>query len=85
MSIVKKKIKIGNDYLYVETGLIAKQSTGSVIVEMNGTKLLVTVVSLLNTENKNFLPLRVDYQERFYACGKIPGSFFKREGRPTER
>lgn len=85
MSVIKKKIKLGDEYLYIETGLIAKQSTSSVVVEMNGTKLLVTVVSLLNSENKNFLPLKVDYQERFYACGKIPGSFFKREGRPTER
>ncbi|HFL8794750.1 MAG TPA: polyribonucleotide nucleotidyltransferase [Candidatus Azosocius sp. HAIN] len=85
MSVIKKKIKICDDYIYLETGFIAKQSTGSVVVEMNGTKILVTVVSLLNNENKNFLPLKVDYQERFYACGKIPGSFFKREGRPTER
>ncbi|QQG46864.1 MAG: polyribonucleotide nucleotidyltransferase [Candidatus Azosocius agrarius] len=85
MTVIKKKIKFGDEYIYVETGFIAKQSTSSVVVEMNGTKLLVTVVSLVNVDNKNYLPLRVDYQERFYACGKIPGSFFKREGRPTER
>merc|ERR1712187_391014 len=70
-----------------ETGTIAKQATTSVIVKMGDTVLLITVVgeNNINVAEKDFFPLRVDYIEKSYAAGKIPRSFFKREGRPSER
>lgn len=82
----KQGIKFGNHVLTIETGVIAKQATSSVIVDLDGTTVLVTVVGVnSNDDEKGFFPLRVDYQERSYANGKIPGGFFKREGRQSER
>jgi len=83
---IKKTLKYGDHTLVLETGTIARQASGSVIVNLDDTIVLVTVVGLQDVGVvQNFLPLRVDYQERSYAAGKIPGGFFKREGRPSER
>jgi len=84
---ITKKINWNNNTLTIETGVIAKQATSSVMVKMEDTVLLVTVVGENNNNisEKDFFPLRVDYIEKSYAAGKIPRSFFKREGRPSER
>ena len=85
MKPIKKVIPFGNQELIIETGEVAKQAS-SVLVYMGDSVVLVTVVGINNPlDIKDFVPLRVDYQERYYAAGKIPGGFFKREGRPTER
>lgn len=84
--LVRKSIKFGKYDLVLETGLIARQATAAVMVDLGGTTVLVTVVaSPTAVEGQDFFPLRVDYQERMYANGKIPGGFIKREGRPSER
>jgi polyribonucleotide nucleotidyltransferase len=76
----------GSQQLTLETGEIARQASGAVLVSMEDTVVLVTVVGKKKADsNKDFLPLTVDYQERTYAAGKIPGGFFKREGRPSEK
>lgn len=79
-----KKIKIENKYLFIETGKIAKNTLASIFAEQDGTALIATIV---HKENKDydFFPLKVDYLERHYANGKIPGNYLKREGRPSER
>jgi len=76
----------GRHKLTLETGEIARQASGAVLVNLEDTVVLVTVVGARTAvEGKDFLPLTVDYQERTYAAGKIPGGFFKREGRPSEK
>lgn len=81
-----KEAQYGNHKLVIKTGEIARQASGSVLVSLDDTTVLVTVVGVNNPDNvMDFVPLRVDYQERSYAAGKIPGGFFKREGRPSER
>src|SRR5271167_3470082 len=76
----------GQRQLTIETGEIARQAHGAVLVNFEDTVVLVTVVGAKSAvEGKDFLPLTVDYQERTYAAGKIPGGFFKREGRPSEK
>jgi polyribonucleotide nucleotidyltransferase len=76
----------GRHKLTLETGEIAKQASGAVLVNFEDTVVLVTVVGRKTADaGKDFLPLTVDYQERTYAAGKIPGGFFKREGRPSEK
>jgi polyribonucleotide nucleotidyltransferase len=76
----------GRHRLTLETGEVARQATGAVMVNLEDTVVLVTVVGDKTAEaGKDFLPLTVDYQERTYAAGKIPGGFFKREGRPSEK
>lgn len=86
MTALIKKIPFGNRTLTFETGVIARQANGSVLVDMEGTTVLVTVVAQTEASpDINFFPLRVDYQEKSYAAGIIPGGFFKREGRPSER
>ena len=88
MSIFKKVSKTfqwGQNTVTMETGEIARQANGAVLLDMDGTVVLATVVG--KTEGKagqDFFPLTVDYLEKTYAAGKIPGSFFKREGRPSE-
>jgi polyribonucleotide nucleotidyltransferase len=78
------EIILGNKIIKVETGKIAKQSTASVVVRCEETTVLATVVASDEPrEGIDFLPLLVDYEEKFYAAGKIPGGFFKREGRPS--
>jgi len=82
---VTKTFQWGQHTVTMETGEIARQSTGAVLLDMDGTVVLATVVA--KTEGKagqDFFPLTVDYLEKSYAAGKIPGSFFKREGRPSE-
>lgn len=76
--------EFGGRPLVIETGHLAKQANGSVLVKYGETVVLVTAVaSKVKKEGIDFFPLTVDYQEKFYAAGKIPGGFFKREGRPT--
>ncbi len=87
MTAIIKKIPFGKHTLTIETGVIARQASGAVVVDMEGTMVLVTVVGQAgsSSESQAFFPLRVDYQEKSYAAGIIPGGFFKREGRPAER
>ena len=86
MNPIKKTLTWGRHRLTLETGEIARQATGAVMVNMEDTVVLVTVVGAKHAEaGQDFLPLTVDYQERTYAAGKIPGGFFKREGRPSEK
>lgn len=87
MSGYIKTFQYGKHEVTLETGIMARQATGSVVVRMGGTCVMVAVVGKRddNAEPRGFLPLTVQYQERAYATGKIPGGFFKREGRPTER
>ncbi|OIR11090.1 polyribonucleotide nucleotidyltransferase [mine drainage metagenome] len=86
MSHYKKTLSYGKHQLTLETGEIARQASGAVMVSLDDTVVLVTVVGQKNAKpEQDFFPLTVDYQERTYAAGKIPGSFFKREGRPSEK
>ncbi|MCX5695580.1 MAG: polyribonucleotide nucleotidyltransferase [Candidatus Omnitrophica bacterium] len=79
------KIKFGNNDLILETGKIAKQANGSVTISYGGTVVLVTAcMSAEIKEGRDFFPLTVEYQEKTYAAGRIPGGFFKKEGRPSE-
>jgi len=83
---VKKSFQYGEHTVTLETGALARQATGAVLVNMADTVVLVTVVSKNESgAQRDFLPLTVNYQERTYAAGKIPGGFFKREGRPSEK
>ncbi|MDI1472697.1 MAG: polyribonucleotide nucleotidyltransferase [Thermodesulfovibrio sp.] len=80
------EIELKGKNLILETGFIARQSDGSVLVKYGDTYVLCTIVSEKNPkENLDFVPLTVDYQEKAYSAGKIPGGFFKREGKPTDR
>lgn len=79
------KIKFGRNDFIIDTGKIARQANGSVTVEYGGTVVLVTAcMSKTIKEGQDFFPLTVEYQEKTYAAGRIPGGFFKREGRPSE-
>lgn len=79
------KINLNGKVITIETGKMAKQSAGSVVVSCEGTIVLVTANSTKEPrEGIDFFPLMVDYEEKFYAAGKIPGGFFKREGRPSK-
>ncbi len=83
---MKVERKIGKETLVIETGRMAKQANGSVVVEYGGTVVLATAVSSKKIrEGIDFFPLTVEYQEKTYAAGRIPGGYFKREGRPTEK
>ena len=85
MAKITKEIAFGDHTLVLETGEIARQADGAVLASMNGTQVLVTVVGKKEGGEKNdFFPLTVNYQEKFYAVGKIPGGFNKREGRPSD-
>lgn len=82
---VSKTFQWGNHSVTLETGEMARQSTGAVVVSIEGTVVLATVVAKTEAKaGQDFFPLTVDYLEKTYAAGKIPGSFFKREGRPSE-
>ena len=86
MNAIKKTFQYGNHTVTIETGAIARQATAAVVVNMDDTVVLVTVVGMQdNNAARDFFPLTVNYQERAYAAGSIPGGYFKREGRPTER
>ena len=82
----KVEVKVGERDLIIETGKLAKQADGAVTVRCGDTVVLATVVCSKTTrEGMDYFPLSVDYREKAYAAGKIPGGFFKREGRPTEK
>ncbi len=86
MAKITKTFQYGKHQVTLETGEIARQAGGAVIVKFDDTVLLVSAVAAKNArEGQDFFPLTVDYQERFYAGGRIPGGFFKREGRATEK
>jgi polyribonucleotide nucleotidyltransferase len=86
LNIVTKQFQFGEQQVTLETGRIAKQATGSVLVTMGNTVVLATVVGMRSMRpGQSFFPLTVNYQERTYAAGKIPGGFFRREGRPSEK
>jgi polyribonucleotide nucleotidyltransferase len=83
---ITKTFQYGNHQVTLETGEIARQAGGAVMVSCDGTVLLVSAVAAKSArEGQDFFPLTVDYQEKFYAGGRIPGGFFKREGRQTEK
>ncbi|MEY4685322.1 MAG: hypothetical protein RLZ25_1781 [Pseudomonadota bacterium] len=86
MNPIRKQFKYGEHLVTLETGEIARQADAAVMVDMAGTVVLVTAVGKREASpDTDFFPLRVDYQEKAYAAGKIPGGFFKREGRPSEK
>ncbi|WP_374338242.1 polyribonucleotide nucleotidyltransferase [Leeia sp.] len=86
LSSVKKSFQFGQHTVTLETGEIARQASGAVMASMGDTSVLVSVVAAKSVKpGQDFFPLTVDYQERTYAAGKIPGGFFKREGRPSEK
>jgi polyribonucleotide nucleotidyltransferase len=86
MNAIKKSFQYGRHTVTLETGEIARQADGAVLVSMDDTVVLVTCVARKDAkEGQDFFPLTVDYQEKTFAAGKIPGGFFKREGRPSEK
>lgn len=85
MTAVKKTFQYGDHTVTLETGAIARQASASVLATMGDTVVLVTAVGVPSAQPRDFFPLTVNYMERTYATGKIPGGYFKREGRPSER
>ena len=86
MNVHKKSFPYGTHTVTLETGRMARQADGAVLVTMGDTSVLVTAVARKEADpNKDFFPLTVNYIEKTYAAGRIPGGFFKREGRPTEK
>ena len=86
MNIVQKSFTFGNSQISFETGRIARQAHGAVLASMDDTQVLVSVVGAKEAKpGQSFFPLSVDYIEKIYAAGKIPGGFLKREGRPSEK
>ena len=83
---LKESIKLGNGELSIETGKVAKQADGAVVVQYGDTMILVTAVSQRTArEGLDFFPLTVEYRESTYSAGRIPGNYFRREGRPSEK
>ena len=85
MNPIRKEFQYGDQTVILETGEIARQADGAVMIDVGGTSILVTVVGKKSASGGDFFPLTVNYQEKAYAAGKIPGGFFKREGRPSEQ
>jgi polyribonucleotide nucleotidyltransferase len=85
VNLIRKEFQFGDRKVTLETGEIARQADGAVIIDVDGTTLLVTVVGKKEANGGDFFPLTVNYQEKAFAAGKIPGGFFKREGRPSEQ
>ncbi|MEE4246377.1 MAG: polyribonucleotide nucleotidyltransferase [Kangiellaceae bacterium] len=86
MNPIKRSFQFGGRTVTLETGEVARQATSAVVVDVEGTTVLVSVVGKKEAKaDQDFFPLTVNYQEKTYAAGKIPGGFFKREGRPSER
>jgi len=83
MNPTEVKIKVGEREITLESGKLAKQADGSVLVSCGDNKVLVTICSSTRESDADFFPLTVEYQEKFYASGRIPGGFLKREGRPS--
>ena len=85
MKQIEKVFQYGSHTVKIETGRVARQASGAVMISMGETVLLVTAVGKKDSEPRGFFPLTVNYTERYYSAGKIPGGFLKREGRPSER
>jgi polyribonucleotide nucleotidyltransferase len=83
--VVRKEVEIGNKKLIIETGKLAKQANGSVTVQYGDTVVLVTAVAGGKRDDIDFFPLSVEYREKAFAAGKIPGGFLKREGKPSDK
>ena len=83
--VYRKEVKFGGKKLTFETGKIARQADGAVVVTYGGTTVLCTATAAKNNSEADFFPLTVNYQEKVFSAGKIPGGFFKREGRPSEK
>src|SRR5258708_19293764 len=79
------KVEVGGRMLTLETGKIAKQANGAITARYGDTVVLTTACMASQMNDRDFLPLTVDYRENTYSAGKIPGGFFKREGRPSEK
>ncbi|MEE9304103.1 MAG: polyribonucleotide nucleotidyltransferase [Thiotrichaceae bacterium] len=85
MAKITKTFQYGDNTVTLETGEIGRQATGSIIIDVDGTVLMVTAVGRKEAEEgRDFFPMTVNYQEKIYAAGRIPGNFFRREGRPSE-
>ncbi|MGL5323738.1 MAG: polyribonucleotide nucleotidyltransferase, partial [Aeromonas sp.] len=85
MNPIVKSFQYGQHTVTLETGVMARQATAAVMVSMDDTCVFVTVVGKKEADHgRDFFPLTVNYQERTYAAGRIPGGFFRREGRPSE-
>ena len=78
-------VEVGGRSLILETGKVAKQANGAIMAHYGDTVVLTTACMAPQANDRDFLPLTVDYRESTYAAGKIPGGFFKREGRPSEK
>jgi polyribonucleotide nucleotidyltransferase len=85
VNLISKSFRYGEFEVRLETGRIARQASGAVLASMGDTSVLVTVVASREASDRDFLPLTVDYEEKTYSAGRIPGGFFKREGRPSEK
>lgn len=85
MNKIVQTFQYGDQEMRLETGQIARQATGAVLASLGESVVLVTVVAAREASGRDFFPLTVDYEERTYAAGRIPGGFFKREGRPSEK
>ena len=85
MNKTVETFQYGDQEFRLETGQVARQASGAVLASMGETVVLVTVVAARESSGRDFFPLTVDYEERTYAAGRIPGGFFKREGRPSEK
>ena len=84
--VCRKEMEWGGRKLVLETGKVARQATGAVIVTYGETQVIATVCAAKEAKaDQDFFPLTVNYQEKYYATGKVPGGFMKREGKPTER
>ena len=83
--VYRKELKFGGEKLTFETGKVARQADGAVVVTYGGTTVLCTATAAKNNSDADFFPLTVNYQEKAFSAGKIPGGFFKREGRPSEK
>ncbi len=85
MAMIRKSVKVGELDLTIETGRMAKQADGSIVVRYGDTMVLATAVSARDRKDIDFLPLTVEYKENMYAAGRIPGGYFKREGKLSEK
>ena len=85
MAQITKTIDLGGKKITIETGRMAKQADGAVVVRSGDTMILATAVSARDRKDVDFLPLTVEYKENFYSAGRIPGGYFRREGKLTEK
>ena len=85
MNPIRKEFQYGDKLVTLETGEIARQADGAVIIDVDGTSLLVTVVGKKEANGGDFFPLTVNYQEKAYAAGKIPGGFFRGKDGPAKK